>query len=223
MNRIKITHFSDVLCVWAYLSQIRIDELLAEFNEQIDMECRLFPVFGDAGQKIADNWAAKGGRAAYNQHVRDTAARFDHVSIHPEIWLKEVPHSSLPAHLYLCAIRLLEAERLLERGSYFRLAWHIRKAFFTELVDISCGAALDELVEAEGLRPSLIQGKIRSGEAFAVMAGDMQMAREMTIRSSPTLIFNEDRQRLTGNVGYRIIEANVRELLEKSGVGQSWC
>lgn len=29
---------------------------------------------------------------------------------------------------------------------------------------------------------------------------------------SPTLIFNEGRQRLNGNVGYRVIEANIREL-----------
>lgn len=30
---------------------------------------------------------------------------------------------------------------------------------------------------------------------------------------SSTLIFNEGRQRLNGNVGYRVIEANIRELL----------
>jgi hypothetical protein len=37
------------------------------------------------------------------------------------------------------------------------------------------------------------------------------------------LLFNEGRQRLTGNVGYRIIEANIRELLEGAPGQLSWC
>ena len=40
---------------------------------------------------------------------------------------------------------------------------------------------------------------------------------------SPTLSLNEDRQRLAGNVGYRVIEANVRELLEGPAPEGSWC
>jgi len=43
------------------------------------------------------------------------------------------------------------------------------------------------------------------------------------VSSSPTLLLNEGRQRLVGNVGYRILEANVRELFERPGVQQSWC
>ncbi len=51
----------------------------------------------------------------------------------------------------------------------------------------------------------------------------MQRAFDGHVRASPTLTFNEDRQRLTGNVGYRIIEANVRELLERPETQQTWC
>jgi hypothetical protein len=40
---------------------------------------------------------------------------------------------------------------------------------------------------------------------------------------SPTLIFNEGRQRLNGNVGYRVIEANIRELLHNPSGELSWC
>jgi hypothetical protein len=37
-------------------------------------------------------------------------------------------------------------------------------------------------------------------------------------------LFNEGRQVLTGNVGYRVIEANVRELLRQPSDDQSsWC
>ena len=34
---------------------------------------------------------------------------------------------------------------------------------------------------------------------------------------------NEGRQLLAGNVGYRVIEANIRELLDTPGDQQSWC
>ena len=35
---------------------------------------------------------------------------------------------------------------------------------------------------------------------------------------------NEGRQKLFGNVGYKLIEANVQEVLEGKNVGEaSWC
>ena len=43
------------------------------------------------------------------------------------------------------------------------------------------------------------------------------------MRASPTMLLNEGRQQLTGNVGYRVIEANVRELLESPDAKLSWC
>jgi hypothetical protein len=36
-------------------------------------------------------------------------------------------------------------------------------------------------------------------------------------------VLNEGRQHLNGNVGYRVIEANVRELLHKPADEMSWC
>jgi hypothetical protein len=37
------------------------------------------------------------------------------------------------------------------------------------------------------------------------------------------LVLNEGRQLLNGNVGYRVIEANIRELLVSNVVEASWC
>ena len=41
--------------------------------------------------------------------------------------------------------------------------------------------------------------------------------------SSPTMTFNEGRQTLAGNVGYRVVEANVRELIRNPHDQASWC
>ena len=56
-----------------------------------------------------------------------------------------------------------------------------------------------------------------------MLSGDLDLARDNHVRASPTLLCNEGRQRLTGNVGYRVLVANVRELLQAPTGGQLWC
>jgi len=67
--------------------------------------------------------------------------------------------------------------------------------------------------------------EIESGAAFAALHRDEQLARTHGVLGSPTYVFNEGRQLLYGNVGYRIIAANLRELLSsKHPEGEpSWC
>ncbi len=46
----------------------------------------------------------------------------------------------------------------------------------------------------------------------------------MGIQGSPTFVLNEGRQKLYGNVGYRIIDANIQEMLREPRTDQaSWC
>jgi predicted DsbA family dithiol-disulfide isomerase len=56
------------------------------------------------------------------------------------------------------------------------------------------------------------------------VSADYELARELGVDVSPTLVLNQGRQRLNGNVGYRVIEANFKELLREPHAGQaSWC
>jgi predicted DsbA family dithiol-disulfide isomerase len=223
MEAIQVTHFSDTLCVWAYVSQIRINELESEFGDQVLVDYRLLSVFGHAQSKLANQWQDKGGIAAYNKHVIGVVEQFGHVEVHPDVWLSRIPHSSLPSHLLLSALKILEAQENVAPGSYERLSWHIRESFFAGLADISSQPVLLGLVEDLDLPPAQMEEKIANGEAYAQLSRDMQAAKDLDIRSSPTLIFNEDRQRLAGNVGYRVIKANIRELLENPVSERSWC
>jgi len=69
-----------------------------------------------------------------------------------------------------------------------------------------------------------IERLLESGVPQAALAGDYQDAEKSRIEGSPTLVLNEGRQKLYGNVGYRIIDANIRELLREPATGQaSWC
>jgi predicted DsbA family dithiol-disulfide isomerase len=92
-----------------------------------------------------------------------------------------------------------------------------------QLSDISNRKVQFEIAKNLGLPVNKIKAQIDSGEAYAVLSRDFELAKEHTVTVSPTLIFNESRQRLNGNVGYRVIEANIRELLHNPPGEQSWC
>ena len=223
MEPVRIVHFSDVLCTWAYVSQIRLDELLTQFPEQIEVETRFVNIFGNVPGKMKSQWGAKGGIRGYAEHVRTVIEQFDHVDMHPAAWIDAMPQSSLPSHVFLCAARRLEEQGAIGPGDTRRAAWAVRKAFFQQAVDVSQYAALMEIAQRTGLPVADIERLLQSGEAYAALAEDLELARDLSVRASPSLIFNEGRQKLIGNVGYGIIEANVRELLQGPTGDHSWC
>ena len=55
MSAVEIKYFSDVLCVWAYVSQARIDAIKEKFGDTVQIEHRFCSVFGDTARKIDFN------------------------------------------------------------------------------------------------------------------------------------------------------------------------
>ncbi|MGB2924441.1 MAG: DsbA family protein [Limnothrix sp.] len=222
---IRISYFSDVLCVWAYIAQIRIDELLANFPEQISIDYHFLPVFGNAREKLENRWGDRGGLKGYSNHVSEVAEKFDHITVNPDIWQVKTPTSSTSCHLFLHAIELLETKEIIPKSDalFQKITWAFREAFFVNLADVSNRQVQFEIAGKLGLPIAAIQAQIDSGEAAALLSKDFDLIKEHAVSVSPTLIFNEGRQRLNGNVGYRVIEANIRELLNNPSTTQSWC
>ena len=218
MTPIPISHFSDVLCVWAYIAQIRVAELRGNFPGEVELDYRYFSVFGDVKTKMATQWKERGGLSGYAKHVQEVAAQFNHVQLHPDAWVKNTPTSSMPAHLVLCAARLTG-----NPDDLLRLDAAIRGAFFEQNIDISQIDIVLEIVEEANGPVDRIRQLLDSGEAHAALAQDLKDAVDIGVRSSPTLTFNEGRQTLAGNVGYRVLEANIRELLHAPPDQLSWC
>ncbi|MBW2666545.1 MAG: disulfide bond formation protein DsbA [Deltaproteobacteria bacterium] len=203
--------------------RITHDELVAQFHDRVSIDYRYVQVFGSVRAKMTAQWSERGGIQGYAEHVREIASGFEHVSIHPEVWLKTTPESSMPSHLFLCAVRELEIRGDADLGSQARAAWAVREAFFRECADIAVRSVLLEVGERAGVPAARVEPLLDGGIAHAALSADLGEVRDHTVRASPTLMLDEDRQRLTGNVGYRVIEANVRELLEKPTGQQSWC
>jgi predicted DsbA family dithiol-disulfide isomerase len=79
MSVVEIKHFSDILCVWAYVSQVRIDAIKEKFAGAVRIEHRFCSVFGDTVQKINSAWNEKGGYQGLNAHLRQVARKFPHI------------------------------------------------------------------------------------------------------------------------------------------------
>ncbi|MCB1874732.1 MAG: DsbA family protein [Chromatiales bacterium] len=228
-QHLDIEYFTDILCIWAYIGQVRVDELLRNFPGQLRFRYRYIPLFGAAHDKIERDWKDKGGAKGYNAFQRETAAQWKHIHVHPELWLNQCPRSSTVPHLFLKAVDLLLAKGEHEHdGDGHSLLeetiCRVREAFFRDARNISDFGTLDEVAEDLKLPHQKIRRLLDTGEAHAALHADSEAYHKYQVPGSPTFIFNEGRQRLYGNLGYRIIEANVNELLKNPEFGQaSWC
>ncbi len=230
---IKIEYFSDVLCVWAYGGQIRVDELKRDFVDDIDIEYRFVPIFAAARHNIQRNWQDKGGLHGFNRHLLEVGKNWDHIDIHPALWREVAPESSTTAHVYLKAIQLLmqsgkvstEARQAWhDRNAFEQAVWLFREAFFTHARNIALRSEQDAIADSLALPVDAIHQLIDCGQAHAALHLDDEARRQYHIPGSPTMVLNQGRQLLYGNVGYRIIDANIRELLHNRANGEaSWC
>jgi predicted DsbA family dithiol-disulfide isomerase len=230
--KLTISYFSDVLCVWAYAAQIKLDELRRQFGDQISVEYRFLHLFGDVAARMETGWSDKGGAEGYSRHVQKMAVRFDHIDIHPEIWTRNVPPTSVSCHLFLKAIQLLEKqgevsaaneERFSGKSAFEEAVWRCRLGFFRELQDIADRKVQEAIASDMGLPLAAIHRQIDSGAAHAALCADFDAKDRQHVEGSPTFVINEGRQKLFGDVGYRILEASIHELLADPGDRASWC
>ena len=47
-----IDYYTDILCVWAWIAQPRLEELQRQWGQQIEVRHRYVDIFGDAHTKI---------------------------------------------------------------------------------------------------------------------------------------------------------------------------
>ena len=229
MTPITVTYFSDVLCIWAYVAQARVDASKRTFPDDVRLDYRFVSVFGDTRLKLGEGWGDRGGFAGYARHVESIARRFEHVTLHPRVWSEVQPASSLSPHLFLSAV--LEWERTSipavaehQPQIFESVMWAMRRGFFADGQDISQRRVQRELAQPFGVDLEAVERALDDGSAFARLSTDYQSAEKTRIEGSPTFVLNEGRQKLFGNVGFRVIEANIKEVLRDPNQDQaSWC
>ena len=213
-----IDYYTDVLCVWAWIAQRRVDELNAQLGNKIRFKYHYVDIFGNVPQKMANQWQARGGYQGFAEHVRHSAAEFECAPVNPALWQEVRPVTSANAHLFLKAV-----ERLDGAQASIDMALQLRRAFFVDARDIGNLDELYRLAEQQGLDSSAIVQEIRNGSAMAELMSDYQQAKQQSIKGSPSYVMDGGRQTLYGNVGYRVLLANIEELLKNPADEASWC
>ena len=215
---ILIDYYTDVLCVWAWIAQPRLEELQQQWGNKIKVQHRYVDIFGNAREKIPTQWGESDGYKKFHTHVAQAAAAYDHTDIHPDIWTKVRPNSSLSAHLVLKAIGIVGGEEQVDTMSAL-----IRQQFFTEAADIGNLEVLLNMSSEIGIARSEIHAVVQDGRAMAALSADLRNVKDNSIKGSPSWVLNNGRQILYGNVGYRILNSNVEELINNPVDEASWC
>lgn len=217
-DSIVVDYYTDVLCVWAWIAQRRVEELQEHFGEAVRWRHRYLDVFGDTAGKINSQWGDRGLHEGFCAHVVEAAAPYEFTNLCERIWKDVRPATSGNAHLMLKAI---EATHSIADSTKFAIT--LRRAFFCEGQNIADHRVLFDLAATQGLDQAEITHCIGSGTAMAALMCDYQSAKNIPIKGSPSYYMDDGRQILYGNVGYRVLRANIEETLRQPSNEASWC
>ncbi len=217
-STLKVDYFSDVLCVWAWIAQQRIDELEQQWGDKIELHHHYINLFGDTASRIEKQWGKRGGYDGFGQHVVESAAPYIEEPLNDDIWTRTRPATSANAHLVIKAAGITGSS-----VDAANLAVVIRRSFFSNALDIGSIPVLLDVANALGCDVTQIKATLDDGTASAALMGDYLLAQEQNISGSPSWVMNDGRQKLYGNVGYHVLHANVEGLLNNYGDEASWC
>jgi predicted DsbA family dithiol-disulfide isomerase len=215
---LEVDYFSDVLCIWAWIAERKNHELLSDFALKVELQCVFLDLFSNTRVRIGEGWKDRGGYEGFGEHVRTAAAPYEEAPVHADVWDRVRPTTSANAHLVLKAAEQVGASEVTRR-----LASLIRRRFFVDAVDVGQLGRLYEIADEAGLSVDEIRARIEDGRAIAALLSDSKRAHETRVSGSPTWVMNTGRQMLYGNVGYRVLRANVEELLDRPEHEASWC
>ena len=169
---ITIDYFSDVLCVWAYGGQIRLDELQQEFAGELLVRQRFLPLFADTRTRIGEGWKDKGGFDAFGRQMQEVCSQWEHTRLHSGAWNDCRPTSSTTSHVFLKAVSLCLGLEQAEddpnpevRTVFDRLVVQTRTDFFEQAKDISSLSVLLELLGPTGIPTDSVMEVIEIGRA----------------------------------------------------------
>ncbi len=223
MSRLSFTYWSDPLCIWAFVAQSKLDALLEEFGDQVDVLHRVVPVFGSVPWRFRKgSWAAKGveGRVAATRKV---ASMFGHDGVTGAVWRQDPPASSWAPALAIKAAFGLADDGMIEKDRACAFQWRLRQRFFVDDVNIARRAEQLRVAVDSGVPVAELERRLDDGTALAALFEDHQAREAQMIAGSPTYVFDGGRAKLYGNFDANVLHATVQQLLNGMHAGGSDC
>lgn len=209
--RVKFSYWSDPLCVWALVAQRKLDRVLGDLGEYLDVDYRIVPVFGSLRWRFAEGpWAKEGieGRVAATRRIAEQAGRTD---VSGECWRRAMPSSSWAPAAAIKAVFALEDGRGEALGPVYQCA--LRERFFAREENIAMRGVQLEVAEELGVSRDAIERRLDDGSALAAVCEDHSEKERLRLQGSPTYVFEGGRAMLYGNFDYAILRSTVEELV----------
>jgi predicted DsbA family dithiol-disulfide isomerase len=221
--RIHFSYWTDPLCVWAFVAQPRLEHVLEEFGDLLQIEHRVVPVFGSLPWRFSEGpWKGEGpaGRA---EKTRKICASLGVENVTGAVWLDDPPASSWSPGMAIKAAFAAEDAGEAGPGTGAAYQWRLREVFFRENRNIARRSVQLEVAEACELPVEFMETALDDGTALARLWEDHHLQESSFVRGSPTYVFDAGREMLYGNVAEGVITATIEELRKGMVAGRSEC
>jgi predicted DsbA family dithiol-disulfide isomerase len=223
MARIAFEYWSDPLCIWAFVAQPKLDRILEQAGDKLEVRYHVVPVFGSIPWRLSEGpWCKAGveGRVEATRRIAEEHGRSDVVGT---CWTNDCPSSSWAVGAAVKAAFSAEEAGAAPTGSATSYLQQLREVFFVEQRNIARREVQLELADRLDIPRASIESRLDDGSALAALWEDDHRRQELKIQGSPTYVFDGGRAMLYGNFSFGILHALVQEIIGGIELGASGC
>ncbi|EOD81942.1 DsbA-like thioredoxin domain protein [Grimontia indica] len=205
---VQVNFYSDLLCFWGWVGQHYNDKIMHLWdNSHVQWQHHYLALYANVPERMNSIGVGERGYMKYAEITERLMAKFDGLDVHPDLWRKVRPSSSLMPHQALKAVQFVAGNDVA-----VELEHALREAFFRDARDISHYGVLKDVLEECHLATPDIMEHFLTGKALADVYGDIKHAEEDKIPGSPAWIFDSGRYRFFGQVDIDVLAFAINNL-----------
>lgn len=221
-RRVRFGYWTDPLCIWALVSQPKLDRLLEELGDDLDVDHRTVPVFGSVSWRLRDGPWAGGGVDGRVEATRRIAREHGRDDVSGEVW-RLGPTSSWAPGAAVKAVFAAEAAGEAPGGCGAVYERALRERFFADDRDVTRRDEQLAVAEALSIPRAAIERRLDDGSAIAALWEDHRLREALHIQGSPTYVFDDGRAMLYGDFRFGVLRATAEQLVQGLVPGASRC
>lgn len=222
-SQLTFSYWSDPMCIWAYVAQAKLEQLLRSADGQLLVEYRVVPVFGSIPWRVTSGPWAKAGLSGRVEATHRIAREHDCPEVSGECWARDAPASSWAAGAAIKAVGAAEQAGELPPGTGGEYLKQLRARFFVDNENIARRRVQLSVAEALAIPRAPLEARLDDGSALSLLWEDEQEKDRLRIQGSPTYVFDGGRAMLYGNFHYGVLQATVEQLLAGARASGSNC
>ena len=222
-STLTFQYWSDPMCIWAFVGQSKLDRILEEWGERVEVDYRITPVFGSVPWRFREGGWSDGGPEERREKTCELARQHGIEDVEGEVWIDSEPHSSWACGAAAKAVFQMEEAGEADPGAGAQYLWEMREHFYRRDRNICHRDEQLAIADELGIDTDALARRLDDGSALAGLWEDENQRDELGVRGSPTYVFEGGRAVLYGNFPFAVLHSVVEELLAGLELGGSNC